>query len=142
MTGRREEFDPKQYVAKNREFQQRVLEMANAYKVTELPDFLRNFIARVYIKHNLESIRAIEAVQQGAVLYSILKKHKQIMINDVIEMLPLALKHRVDGDTLVKIMNGLESKSSRDSILNIKDRRPSKAAEKGRRRTLTEGRVV
>ena len=139
---RREEFDPKQYVAKNREFQQRVLEMANAYKVTELPDFLRNFIARVYIKHNLESIRAIEAVQQGAVLYSILKKHKQIMINDVIEMLPLALKHRVDGDTLVKIMNGLESKSSRDSILNIKDRRPSKATREREEAYFDGGRVV
>ncbi len=59
-------------------------------------------------------------------LYSTLMKHKQIMINDVIEMLPLALKHRVDGDTLVKIMNTLESKSARDSILNIKDRRITK----------------
>ncbi len=126
---RREDFDANSFAAKNQEFRQRVREMAETYRVTELPDFLRNFIARVYIKHNLESIRAIEAVQQGAVLYSILKKHKQIMINDVIEMLPLALKHRVDGDTLVKIMNGLESKSSRDSILNIKDRRPSKATK-------------
>ncbi|MGI6514811.1 MAG: magnesium chelatase [Syntrophomonadaceae bacterium] len=135
---RREEVDPRNYEAKNREFRQRAVEMASTYKVTELPDFLRSFIARVYIKHNLESIRAIEAVQQGAVLYSILKKHKQIMINDVIEMLPLALKHRVDGDTLIKIMNGLESRSSRDSILNIKDRRISKAT-KEREETYFEG---
>jgi magnesium chelatase subunit I len=52
------------------------------------------------------------------------------MINDVIEMLPLALKHRVDGDTLIKIMNGLENKSSRDSILNIRDRRVSATKER------------
>ncbi|NLB18381.1 MAG: magnesium chelatase [Syntrophomonadaceae bacterium] len=119
-------LDPQMYEAKNEEFRKQLMEMAQAYKTTELPDFLRSFIARIYIKHNLESIRAIEAIQQGAVLYSTLKKHKQIMINDVIDMLPLALKHRVEGDTLVKIMHGLESRTSRDSILNIKDRRSAK----------------
>lgn len=126
---KRETFDEKALQARNDDFKRQVLEMANLYRNTELPDFLRSFIARVYIKHNLESIRAIEAVQQGAVLYSILKKHKQIMINDVVEMLPLALKHRVDGDTLVKIMNGIESKASRDSILNIRDRRVNKPSK-------------
>lgn len=127
---KKEEFKPNLLMAKNDDFQKRVLKMAEMYKVNELPDFLRSFIARVYIKNNLESIRAIEAIQQGAVLYSILKNHKQVMINDVVEMLPLALKHRVDGDTLLKIMNGLESKSSRDSILNIRNRRSSKAARR------------
>ncbi|MGE5405482.1 MAG: ATP-binding protein [Candidatus Saccharibacteria bacterium] len=123
---KRETFDEKFIANKNTEFRNNVVEMAQQFIDTELPDFLRTFIARVYIKHNLESIRAIEAVQQGAVLYSILKKHKPIMVNDVVEMLPLALKHRVDGDTLVKIMNGIEAKGSRDSILNIKDRKPTK----------------
>lgn len=111
------------YEAKNKEFQRLVTDLSEIYLKTELPDFLRNFIARVYVKHNLESIRAIEAIQQGTILYSILKQHKQITINDVLEILPLALKHRVDGDTLIKIMNGLESRGARDSILNIKNRK-------------------
>lgn len=118
-------YDERSLAAKNEEFRRSVIEMAEQYKNTELPDFLRSFIARVYIKYNLESIRAIEAVQQGAILYSILKRHKQIMIGDVIEVLPLALKHRVDGDTLVKIMNGLESRGTRESILSLKDRKPA-----------------
>ncbi|MGE5373272.1 MAG: ATP-binding protein [Solirubrobacterales bacterium] len=111
------------YDAQNEAFRQKIMEMAELYKKTELPDFLRNFIARVYIKHNLESIRAIEAVQQGTILYSILKQHKQIGVSDVIEILPLALKHRVDGDTLIKIMNGLENRGARDSVLTMKDRK-------------------
>lgn len=127
---KRETYDEKALRSKNEEFSRQIVEMAETFKNTELPDFLRNFIARVYIKYNLESIRAIEAVQQGAVLYSILKKHKPIMVSDVIDMLPLALKHRVDGDTLLKIMNGLESKGARDSILNIRDRKPGKPKDK------------
>ncbi|MGE5396141.1 MAG: ATP-binding protein [Chitinophagales bacterium] len=121
--------DEKAYEEKNEEFKKRILEMAEQFRGTDLPDFLRNFIARVYVKHDLESIRAIEAIQQGAILYSILKKHKQIMIGDVVEMIPLALKHRVDGDTLVKIMNGLENRGARDSILSIKDRKTGKSTK-------------
>ena len=43
---RREEVDPRNYEAKNREFRQRAVEMASTYKVTE-PPLLRSFIARL-----------------------------------------------------------------------------------------------
>ncbi|MDH7497318.1 MAG: magnesium chelatase [Syntrophomonadaceae bacterium] len=104
------------------EYRRRILEIAAGYAEAELPDFLRNFIARVYIKHNLESLRAVEAIQQGTILYSLLKKRKQPTVADVIEMIPLALKHRVDGDTLVKIMNSLEARGTKESILSLKEK--------------------
>lgn len=104
------------------EYRKTITEIAAAYGEAELPDFLRNFIARVYIKHNLESLRAVEAIQQGALLHSLLKKRKQPTVADVIEMVPLALKHRVDGDTLVKIMNSLESRTTKESILSLRDK--------------------
>lgn len=116
-------LDPEEVSSASLEYQQRILEMAENYAETEMPDFLRNFIARIYIKHNLESLRAVEAIQQGAILYSILKKRKQVTAADVIETIPLALKHRVDGDTLVKIMNSLESRSPKESILSLRDKR-------------------
>ncbi|ADI01895.1 ATP-binding protein [Syntrophothermus lipocalidus] len=104
------------------EYRRRILEIAEGYAKAELPDYLRNFVARIYVKHNLESLRAIEAIQQGALLYSLLKKRKQPTVADVVEMVPLALKHRVEGDTLVKIMNSLEARSPKESILSLRDK--------------------
>lgn len=117
---------------RHNENRQRLIEIGRGYGMVEMPDFLRNFIARIYIKHNLESLRAIEAIQQGALLYSLLKTRKQPTVADVIEMVPLALKHRVDGDTLVKIMNSLEARSTKESILGLWDKasRGKPAAEK------------
>ena len=55
----------------NEVYRKNIVKWAGLFEQADLPDFLRNFIARLYIKHNLESIRAIEAMQQGAVLHSI-----------------------------------------------------------------------
>lgn len=75
----------------------------------DMPDFLRNFIARLYVKYDLESFRAIEAIQHAAILNCALKKRDQVLISDILQILPMALKHRVDGETLNKIMNNLDA---------------------------------
>jgi len=107
---------------KNDQYRNDIINWAAQYEKTDLPDFLRNFIARLYIKHNLESIRAIEAMQQGAVLHSVLKNRDKVMITDVTYMIPLVLKHRVDGDTLVRMINDVDSRGSKDSILSFKNK--------------------
>lgn len=89
-----------------------LLEWADRYQRSDVQDFIRNYIARLYIKHNLESIRAIEAMQQGAVLYSITKDRDQATINDVTHILPMILKHRLDADSLIRVVNDTESKGS------------------------------
>lgn len=104
-------------------YRQQIIKCALRYSSADLPDFLRNFIARLYVKHNLESIRAIEAMQQGAVLYSIIKNHDKVLINDVTHMIPLVLKHRLDGDTLVKIINDVDTRGTKDGILNFRNKK-------------------
>ena len=84
---------------------------------------MRNYIARLYIKHNLESIRAIEAMQQGAVLHSVIKNRDKVQITDVTYMIPLVLKHRVDGDTLVRMINDTDSRGSKDGILSFRGKK-------------------
>ena len=112
--------------SKNEQYRNDIIRWAEMYEKTDLPDFLRNFIARLYIKHNLESIRAIQAMQQGAVLYSVLKNRDKVMITDVTHMIPLVLKHRVDGDTLVRMINDVDSRGSKDGILSFKGRKNKK----------------
>lgn len=109
--------------SKNEKYRQDIIKYAERYHESDLPDFLRNFIARLYIKHNLESIRAIEAMQQAAVLHSLIKNRDKVMISDVTQVIPLALKHRVDGDTLIKLINDVESRGSKEGILSFKNRK-------------------
>jgi magnesium chelatase subunit I len=110
-----------------------LLRWAENYRQAELPDFIRNYIARLYIKHNLESIRAIEAMQQGAVLYSIIKDRNQVGITDVTHMLPLILKHRIDADTLIRVVNDIE-KGGKESMFSFTNKKipnkPDQAEEK------------
>lgn len=103
---------------------QTILRWAENYKQADLPDFLRNYIARLYVKHNLESIRAIEAMQQGAVLYSIIKDRNEATINDVTHMLPLILKHRLDADTLIRVINDIE-KGGKESMFSFANKKIS-----------------
>ncbi|HBQ85837.1 MAG TPA: magnesium chelatase, partial [Syntrophomonas sp.] len=112
--------------AQNDAYRQDIIKWAAHYQSADLPDFLRNFIARLYVRHNLESIRAIEAMQQGAVLYSVIKNHDKVMINDVTRMIPLVLKHRVDGDTLIKMVNDVDARGTKEGILSFKNRKNKK----------------
>jgi len=99
-----------------------ILRWAERYAQADLPDFLRNYIARLYVKHNLESIRAIEAMQQGAVLYSTIKDRNEASISDVTHVLPMILKHRVDSDTLIRVINDIE-KGGKESMFSFANKK-------------------
>ncbi|MGI5912595.1 MAG: ATP-binding protein [Syntrophomonadaceae bacterium] len=115
--------------SQNDQYRKDIIRWAIKYEETDLPDFLRNFIARLYIKHNLESIRAIEAMQQGAVLHSIIKNRDKIMITDVTHMIPLVLKHRVDNDTMLRMINDLDARGIKDNIMSGKSKRNNNKSE-------------
>jgi len=127
----RDSINVEVYLKKHKEYTQTLLRWAEIYKQADIPDFVRNYIARLYVKHNLESIRAIEAMQQGAVLYSITKERDQATINDITRMLPLILKHRLDSDTLIRVINDVGGKESIFSSTNKKvTNKPEPAEEK------------
>lgn len=103
--------------AQHDSMKKKIEEWAATYQKADLPDFLRNYIARLYIKHNIESMRAIEAMQQGALLYMVIKNRDHAMITDLNHVMPQVLKHRVDGETLVRVINDTDARGTRDSIL-------------------------
>jgi magnesium chelatase subunit I len=120
------------YCQQHEMYKEIMLNWAERYKQSDLRDIVRNYIARLYIKHNLESIRAIEAMQQGAVLYSITKDRDHATMNDVIHLLPVILKHRLDTDSLIRIINDTDSKGITDGKLSagIKKSSPEKISGK------------
>lgn len=95
--------------AKHERMKKEMKEIAEKFVHLDMPDFLRNFIARLYVKYDLESFRAIEAIQHTAILNCALKKRDQVLISDILQVMPMALKHRVDSDVLTKIMNNLDT---------------------------------
>lgn len=82
-----------------------MVRQADKYAHLEMPDFLRNYIARLYTKYDLESFRAIEAIQHAALLHCALRQRDQVLVSDILKVIPLALKHRTDTKTVSRIMN-------------------------------------
>jgi magnesium chelatase subunit I len=77
-----------------------------------MPEYLTNFLASIYINFNIESLRALEAITQAALLHAALRKRNQMMISDIMAVLPLVLYHRVSPATLTEIMNTVNSRMS------------------------------
>lgn len=75
-----------------------------------MPDYLTNFLANLYINFNIESLRALEAISQATLLHCTLRKRTQVMISDIMTVLPLALYHRVTPATLTEIMNSVNGR--------------------------------
>ncbi|MDH7578010.1 MAG: magnesium chelatase [Bacillota bacterium] len=75
-----------------------------------MPEYLTNFLANIYINFNIESLRALEAIRQAALLHCALRKRSQVMISDIMAVLPLALYHRVNPATLTEIMNTVNNR--------------------------------
>ncbi|KUG02699.1 putative chelatase [hydrocarbon metagenome] len=113
----------------NQRYQQDIIEWAEMYQGLLMPDFLRSFIARLYLKYNLESIRAIEAIQQAAILHAVLQRRNKVMISDVTQVIPMALKHRIDGDRLLGLINEVDNHKISEGILSFKNRPNQKSRE-------------
>ena len=62
-------------------------------------------------------------------MYSVIKEHDKVLINDVTDMIPLVLKHRVNGDVLVRMINDIDMKGARDGILSFKSKKNKKDDE-------------
>lgn len=105
--------EPRQeYTQANNRARRELETIAARYANIELPEFLRNYISRIYVKYDLESFRAVEAIQHAALLNCALRRRDTVLVSDIIKVLPLALKHRVEPETLTKIMNLAPDSSS------------------------------
>lgn len=75
----------------------------------KIPDDIRGLIADIYTRFSLESLRAVEAMQLGSKLNAAATVKEKVGLEDLLAVTPLALRHRVDADTLGKILKYLQA---------------------------------
>ncbi|MDK2882332.1 MAG: magnesium chelatase subunit [Bacillota bacterium] len=69
-------------------------------------------LATIYLRHHLESLRAIQAIKLGAVLHAAWRGSSQVEKSDLLAVAPAALRHRVRAEDLASILSWLAEPSS------------------------------
>ena len=82
------------------------LRLADLHKV-QVPPLLRREVASLYSKFDLESLRAVQAMQSCMRLMACLENRTEVQLADLLRVAPLALRHRVDPETLKRITSHL-----------------------------------
>lgn len=88
------------------------LRLADLGKV-EVPPAIRQEVAGLYSRYELESLRAVQAIQAGVRLAACLDNRKSVQQLDLQRVAPMALRHRVDPDTLRKVSAQLSGSAER-----------------------------
>ena len=73
------------------------------------PEAVRAVLADLYIDFGLESLRAVEAMQQAAALRCALAGRDEVSLTDLVAVAEPALRHRVDLGALARITAHLRS---------------------------------
>lgn len=82
-----------------------------------LPPVLREMVAELYTRFDLESLRAVQAMLLGMRALAALDNRKEAELSDLARVAPLALQHRVEGEVLSGVMQFLQT---RDKGQNLK----------------------
>lgn len=84
---------------------------AGLAKVTLDRELLED-LATLYLRHHLESLRAVQALKLGAVLRAAWRGSHQADRSDLLAVAPAALRHRVRAEDLANILSWLAESSS------------------------------
>lgn len=84
-------------------FRARLAGRTLALRTVALPQELRQQVADLYSRYNLESLRAVQAIQMGMRLTACLEGRAEATSEDLARVTTLALRHRVDQDTMKKL---------------------------------------
>lgn len=80
-----------------------------------VPDAIRQILANIYVIFKLESLRAIEAVETAAGLEALLSGNTTVNLDHVARIIPFALGHRTDANTIADILAYIEKLENQTS---------------------------
>ncbi len=66
-----------------------------------------DFLARAYLEHSLESLRALEAICLGVRMHAALEGKDGVDVDDLRTVIPMALKHRAAPHVLADVLDAL-----------------------------------
>lgn len=70
---------------------------------------IRDTVACVYVDFNIESLRAVQALEMGAALESLRTNKTEVTVKELLTVAPLVLSHRTDSGTITGILKYLAS---------------------------------
>lgn len=76
-----------------------------------MPWEIRQSIAGLYVEFQMESLRAVEALQVGSCLAAALEGSREVNLEHLVQVVPMVLRHRVDLGSLEKIVERLANPS-------------------------------
>lgn len=82
-------------------------------KASKLPDVIVpppivRYISQLYVHRNVESLRAVEALELSGRLLAVMRGGKEVTYDELLVVLPLVLRHRVEPGVLSEILRDLE----------------------------------
>jgi magnesium chelatase subunit I len=76
---------------------------------------IEEMIARLYLDFGLESLRAVESLLHGARMRAGILGHGEVTVSDVLEVAPMALRHRVEMGVLNQILSYIQGLGERQA---------------------------
>ncbi|HLN60518.1 MAG TPA: hypothetical protein VK464_03130 [Symbiobacteriaceae bacterium] len=114
-------------------FRTELAERSVRVRGVQVPAPLRQQVADMYSRYNVESLRAVQAIQLGMRLAACLEERAEAGAEDLARVMPLALRHRVDPETIKKVTSHLAAMHPRPETL------PSQGARSNRLSGLSFG---
>ena len=85
-----------------------LVEKAESLRQVTVPPAIVKYIAQLYVQRNVESLRAIEALELSSRLKAALEGRFEVSFDDLLSVIPLVLRHRVEPLILSEILKDLE----------------------------------
>jgi magnesium chelatase subunit I len=80
-----------------------------------VPRFIVKYLAQLYVHRNVESLRAVEALELSSRLAALIAGKTEVAFDELTVVVPLVLRHRVEPLTLSEILKDLEMRRAAGS---------------------------
>lgn len=98
-------------LARDRNIERGFAKWARLLAQVEIDEKVREVVASLYTKFNLESLRAVEALQYGTKVYIAHQGRQKAHVQDLLAVAPAVLRHRVEPVRLAEILRYLRDLS-------------------------------
>ena len=93
----------------NAKFDRQIFYMADNLGNIIINEHIQKIIAQIYVDYNLESLRSIETIELAARLSCLMADRENVDVVDLQDIVTLALTHRVNKETIDKILQFLQN---------------------------------